>query len=388
MRRSQPNICRPIGPLAAAALGLLLILPAAAEDDQGRTGENVELTGTYTDVQFLAGRTVRIAADVADDVFAAGRSVTFDGATVKNVIAAGYEVRLTGSTASDMIAAAADMDIAGTIEDDLVAAARTLRIDRDARIGGDARLAARELDVAGNIGGSLKAAAREVTISGSIAGKADLYAETVVVSPGAHIAGDLVYRSPNEAQIADGATVDGEVRHLPAETPDIATVGLVVLGIGVLVAVAWTVAMLVLAAVVQLAVPEATERAAGELVDHPWASLGRGVAAVVVLGAVAGLLVISLFGLPLGIVVLMLLGVLWFLGMVVVAYFIGLQVRARVGGTGAPAATARIGWTWLGLLVLGVVSWIPFVGAAVSTLAVAAGFGAAGNEIWHRLRAT
>ena len=374
--------------LSVFLLGLFLVgvfTPQSLGQSGDSERENVTLEGSHSDMQFLAGRSVRVSADVADDVFAAGRDVTFDGAKAENAIIAGYDVDLRGGTVADMITAASTINIAGTIEDDLVAAARSMRIASAGAIGGDARLAAETIDMEGSIGGSLRAAARRITVAGRIDGKADFLAERIVITPGASIAGDLIYRSETEPEIADGATIEGEVRRVEIDTPDVASVGYAMLRVGLLLMLAWSIAVLLLVAVVQLAVPGLISDAADRLRDHPWSNLGRGIAGLLLAVVLAGLLFASIFGIPLGLALTMTVAILALLGLVAVSYGIGLFI-ARRRGTGDLQLGGRIGWAIAGAIILGVIALIPLVGGLVLALAVAAGVGAASAEIWKRLR--
>ena len=369
-------------------IGLLLV-GVFAQPSLGQSGdserENVTLEGSHSDMQFLAGRYVRVSADVADDVFAAGRDVTFDGAKAENAIIAGYDVDLRGGTVADMITAGSTISIAGTIEDDLVAAARAMRITSDGAVGGDARLAAETIDMEGSIGGSLRAAARRITVAGRIDGKADFLAERIVIAPGASIAGDLIYRSEAEPEIADGAIIEGEVRRVEIDTPDVASLGYAMLRVGLLLMLAWSIAVLLLVALIQRAIPGLMADAADQLRARPWSNLGRGVAGLLLAAVLTGLLFASIFAIPLGLALAMTVAILVLLGLVAASYGIGLFI-ARRRGTGDLQLGGRIGWAIAGAIILGVIALIPLVGGLVLALAIAAGVGAASAEIWKRLR--
>ncbi|MDH3664780.1 MAG: polymer-forming cytoskeletal protein, partial [Alphaproteobacteria bacterium] len=286
---------------------------------------------------------------------------------------------------ADMITAAGTINIAGTIEDDLVAAARSMRIASGGAIGGDARLAAETIDMEGSIGGSLRAAARRITVAGNIDGKADFFAERIVIAPGASIAGDLIYRSGAEPEIAGGATIEGEIRRIEIDMPDLTSVAFTMLRFGLLLMLSWAIAVLLLVAVIQLAFPGLMADAAGELQTRPWSSLGRGVAGLLLAVVLSGLLFASIFGIPLGLALAMTIAILALLGLVAVSYCIGLFIGRR-RGTGDIQLGGRIGWVIAGAIILGVIALIPFVGGLVLALAVAAGVGAASAEIWKRLR--
>lgn len=393
LQRRQDALARRssfVGSLLVIGLGVMLVglqaLDASAESDDSNR-EYVTLDGTHDDVQFVAGRTVRITATVSDDVFAAGRDVTFDAATVRNVIVAGYDVEQRGGTVADVIAAAANINIAGSVEDDVVAVARSIRIAAAGMIGGDVRVAAETVEVEGEVSGSLRAAARRITIAGKIDGKADLLAERIAVGPNAVISGDLIYRSKDRPEIAEGATIGGEVRQIEVEMPDLTKIGFAILGIGVLIALAWTVATLVLIVVIQLVFPAFMIDASDRLQDRPWSNLGRGVVLLLVGGALAALFYASILGIPLGGAMTMAIAIGSLLGLVSVSYCIGLFVRHRFNKSTYVSGGGRIGWTILGAVILGIVGLIPFVGGAVVGLAVAAGVGATLAELWTRLRA-
>lgn len=372
-------------------LGLTMLLvgvfaPSVSGQSEKFEREDIVLEGSHTDMQFLSGRSVRIKATVADDVFAAGRDVTFDSATVQNAIVAGYDVEQRGGAVADMIVAAANLRIGGSIGDDLVAAARSMRVSSDGTIGGDARLAAETIEVEGRIGGSMRAAARRITVSGEVSGKADLLAERIVIGSGAVIGGDLIYRSGAEPEIAEGATIGGEIRRLEMDVADFRSIGFRILGIGLLIAISWAVAMLLLVVVVQLAFPNLMAAAGAHLLAHPWSNLGRGVAGLLLAAVLAGLLFASIVGIPLGAALGITIAIVSLLGLVAVSQSIGLLIRRWRHGPAAPKVAGRIGWAVAGAFILGVTALIPFVGGIVAGLAIAAGFGTTAAELWKRLR--
>ncbi|MDH3664383.1 MAG: hypothetical protein OEU92_30950 [Alphaproteobacteria bacterium] len=144
--------------------------------------------------------------------------------------------------------------------------------------------------------------------------------------------------------------------------------------------------MLLLVAVIQLAFPGLMADAASQLRTLPWSSLGRGIVGLVVAVVVAGLLFVSVIGIPLGAAVSMTIAILALLGLVAVSYGLGLFIGRRRIGTTDIKLGGRIGWAIAGAIVLGIVAVIPVVGGPIVALAIAAGIGAASGEIWKRLR--
>jgi cytoskeletal protein CcmA (bactofilin family) len=363
-----------------------ILAPPASGKSKAIERENVTLKGSHSDMQFLAGQSVRISANVADDVFAAGRDVTFDSATVQNAIVAGYDVELRSGNVADMIAAAANIKIAGTIEDDLVAAARSIRISSDGTIGGDARFAAETIDMEGRIRGNMRAAAARITITGKISGKADFLAQRIVIASGAVIAGDLIYRSEAKPEIAEGATIGGEIRRVEVDRSNLTSIGFSILGISLFIALSWAVAMLLLIIIVQLAFPGLMAATVGQLQANPWSNLGRGIAGFLLAVALASLLFTSILGIPLGVALFLVISIVWLLSLVTVSNCIGLLIRRGRRRTVDKQLAGRVGWGIVGAIILEVIALIPFVGGIVAGLAIVAGFGATAAELWKRLR--
>ena len=371
----------------ALLMAVALTAPATGQDEDA-TDEVVVLTGEHKDVQFLAGRTVRVAATIADDVFAAGRDVTLDGATAENAVLAGYDVEQRGGRVSDMIAAGANVTIGGIVADDVVGIGRGIRLADGARAGGDVRVAGEHVEIEGDIGGNLRAAGRRITISGEISGKADLFAERIVITSDAVITGDLIWRSGTEPEIAAGATIGGETRRIETDLTDFEKIGWTILGIGLVILVAWILAMLLLVVIVHTVFTRFFADATEALEARPWPNLGIGVAALLIGSAVGGLLFWSVIGMPLGAAMFVIVALVVLFGLVTVSRWLGLQIRARLSDGSAPMTLAnQIGWLVLGTVIIGLLGMVPVVGNVLIGLGVAAGAGAAGGELWGRLRA-
>ena len=75
------------------------------------------------------------------------------------------------------------------------------------------------------------------------------------------------------------------------------------------------------------------------------------------------------------------------LATVIAAYGLGLRGRVLFARTlEEPAYGARIAWTLVGLVVLAVISWVPFVGGPVVWLFEVTALGALVHTLWTRFR--
>jgi cytoskeletal protein CcmA (bactofilin family) len=199
--------------LAVVVTATWLVGPAAADTGS----ERATLSGSHGDHQFVAGSQVVVEAELSDDLFAAGGQVVVERSVAEDIIIAGGTLRREAIDANDVIAAGGRVDIGGNITDDLVLASGALHLDRDTVNGVDAWLAGGVLDVEGQIGGRLSASARSVRPNGTVKCDVEVSGRTIVVADGARLGGDLVYRSDREVDLAEGATIAGEVRWIEVE---------------------------------------------------------------------------------------------------------------------------------------------------------------------------
>lgn len=373
-------------PVVAAVLAVLMtaaVSPSFADYDE-KIAKIVALTGDHQKQQFLAAQRVEInSATVADDIFAAGQDLRFGGVSAKYVFAAGASLIFTDMTAEDMTLAGGQIDLSGNVRDDIIAAVcpvcpigGRLHLSRGTQIGDDARLAGRDVDVAATIGGDLYAAAQQFTLSGDVAGKARIEAERITFAPGARIGGDLIYASPTEPEVPEGV-VTGQIRRVEMIMPFPEELPKVSIWHGILAVFGVFLAILLLGAALQIAVPRLVSDAVATFQGKPWSTLGRGLILALILPAAVALLMASVIGIPIGMVAMAGFVVLVALAYVAIAYCIGLYVRVLFGAKDIPeGAGARILWTSLGIFILLILGLIPFIGSAIGMVAMIAGLGA------------
>lgn len=348
--------------------GLLLAVSHSAAAHM--MGERVVRTGVVEGDLVAFGREVEIAAEVGDDVIAAGGRISVDGRVGGDLSAAGGYVDVRAPVADDLLAAGGYVVVAGAVGDDVRAAGGNVRLTTGAAVAGDAYLAGRRIALAGRVGEDLRAAGRSIVISGQIGGDVDLAAREIDIASTAVIGGNLTYRSPKEARIADGAQIAGAITHEPLKyrAPGVWAC--------IAIAVLFALGLAVVGIVLYLLLPAFTVEAAGTIGREPWKSLflGLGVTAAPPLAVV--LLFATVIGVPLGLVVTALYVVALVLGFLTAAFWLA-EVGARLVRRGAVLTK---GWRILALVVavalLLIVGAIPWLGGLVLVAAVLLGLGA------------
>lgn len=332
---------------------------------------------------YAAGQTVHLIGPVTGDATIAGQRLTIDGRVTGDINAAGELVNLNGDVDDDIRVAGRLVQINGSVGDHIVAAGETLTISATTRVGGRAWLAGRQIEVFGRIGGQLKAAGEEVIIAGEIDGPVEITAESVKILPGAVLHGSLRVQSPNPPQIAEGATIMGDVKHLPVPKMEHAPLLKVALFAGLMASLS----LILTGIVYYLLFPRFSISTARQIEQVPLASLGLGFAVLLLT--------------PLVIVILFSLGISFLLGLLLAAAYLLMVVTGGLTGVVyvTDVALRRIlkkesagkGITVLILIVafilLGLVQLIPLLGSLLVFVLTVMGIGALKYRLWQQYTA-
>jgi hypothetical protein len=216
-------------------------------------------------------------------------------------------------------------------------------------------------DIAGSLTGALVVFNGDVTISGDVRKDVVVFNGSLTVASGATIGGDVVSRQT--PQIADGATVQGEVRSIS---------GAYDLGeFGLLGRFAWwlgySISALILGLVMLALFPRMDAAILDGALNRIGASLGFGAAFFFALPIAAIVLIAVVVGIPLGLFLLLGLALIYTVGFVVGAHALGRIIlklpRSRY-------VAFLLGWG-----ILRVVGLVPVLGGLVWLVAAIFGLG-------------
>lgn len=169
-------------------------------------GENIQ--GNF----YSAGGNVSILGNVENgDLYTAGGNVTVTGNVANDLVAAGGTVNILGDVGDDLRVAGGNVMIGSKIAGELIAAGGQINVAPGTEIGKMAKIGGGDIILDGTFNYGIQAAGETITISGSIKGNVDITAvKKLVINQGASIEGDLKYSSPVMAEIAPGATIAGK----------------------------------------------------------------------------------------------------------------------------------------------------------------------------------
>ena len=361
--------------LAAAVLLLVISIPLAAA---ARLTQSdlvlVRADDVVSEDLYAAGNRIAIEGRIEGDLIAAAfEEVVISGEVTGDVAVVAGRVTITGTVGGSVRVAATRVEIAGSIADDVATVSWETIVTPAGLIGRDlinwGRLGKFEGRVARDITGRFS----RLSLDGGVDGSVDVDVGTLVIGPAAEVDGDVAYRSRREAEV-NSAAVGGSVVQRTPLPANVAVRALQLLTI-VLVMFILTATGLFLAS----GWPEqfASAMAAAGRGWRTWLAglgvLASPLMAAAVLGLMLSLapsaaavpLLIVLLPVVLGISGLVLLAAL--LGVVPAAGALG---RAIVRGRGsAPAAVL------LGMLLVGLVAFIPGLRWVAAALLVPLGLG-------------
>jgi len=318
--------------LTVAVLVSLVVVPGAAAAQETRTGGTVVIEENET----VEGLTV------------AGGTVVVDGTVDGDLTVVGGSATVNGEVTGDVEAMTGDLRIDGTVGGDVDAA------------GGNVRLGQQ-----GRVNGSLSAAAGGVSINGVVAEDAEIAAGSIYLGENARVGGDLTYAG--ELERSGGAQVGGEivqdagVAAGPVQYPMAFQWVLAVYGLLINLLVG-----IILLALAPGFARDVVDRATGSILG----SVGVGLVVLIGVPILLALLAITIVGIP-----IMLAGTLLFVLYVWIATVYG---RFAVGAWLIGLLGARNRWIALlvGLILVGLLAQVPYVGPAISAIVTLIGVGA------------
>ncbi len=332
---------------------------------------------------FAAGLAVTVpSGEVREgDLYAASESIRVDGRLAGDLVAGAQRVRVDGWVDGDLFAAARTIDLRGAVGDstrvggnqvtvnatiygDLIAGGNRLQILDDAVIRGGVAAAASSVELDGVVEENLYVAAGEIIVRGTVRGDANVIADRLDLEPGARIEGDLDYRTRIPLSAEAAARVGGEVRYEePVDDED---------GGGVLFW-SWQTGAAMFAGLLAVAL---FRRLVGRLVaavaGEPALGALLGFGALLIVPVGAAVVMVTLVGLPVGLIAVLLFGAAVYVAKLPIAVWAGGQLLTRAGRTDpSPYAAMAVG-----ILVLYLLFAIPWLGGLFWLVATCLGLGA------------
>ena len=245
------------------------------------------------------------------------------------------------------------------------------RISIDAPVEGSVAVAGGKIIVNAAVRDNVRAAGGHVTINAPVGGDASVAAGTLELGPNARIDGKLSFRGGellrDPAAVVTGPIVQKVGRSHRRDDLDPFhryTRGWL-----------WTGGLLVLAALIAAALPGPSTKMAAELRERPWLTTLVGLVALTTIPVAAVLVMITVIGIPIGLLAIAGYAALLLVGYVWLAVVIGGLLLDRVKPETAAVTAWRAGAAVLAMLAIALLARLPYVGGLVIFTALVVGVG-------------
>jgi cytoskeletal protein CcmA (bactofilin family) len=361
-----------------AALLAVLFLAAPAGAMEFYSGGNVNLPeGKIEGPVFVAGDNVVINGEIDGDVFASGQTVTFNGKINGDLLAAGNTVRINGQVDGDARVVGYNITLAGEINGSFTAAAAELHLLKESRVNRDMQAAVKNLSMAGLVGRHFLGAGESISLDGPLGGNAVIQSvNNLTVGPGGSIAGQLSYKSGNQANIAPEAKIGGITNwtRLEAKEPQHRR------GVNWLSQLAWFASGVLVWGVFTLIFPMMWKTLSKTIAGSPWAGLGWGVLALLATPLAILLLLITVVGIPISLTLAVVYAMLLYAGKLIVADAAGRYLSGRFGWEKRVPAIVPF---MVGLAGLVLLTNIPIAGTVINIAVTALAMGAVALALYN-----
>ncbi len=359
---------------AVMILGLITVLSTsifAANFSSGQDIAILEPGKTLDGPGFFGGRIIRIDGNVEGTTFAAGQDVMVNGNINGDLFVAAQSVNINGKVEGNIYSAGQNLTLIGQTMGDVFLAGQDIKVDSKAVIERDLFASGYRIVQEGTVQRDFIGAGSDISINGSVGRNTDLDALNVGIQDKALLSGDLAYRSEIQANVAPGSTITGKtdwtkVDRTPSNRPNRPFKTLT----GKFISI--TGALLVWF-VISVWKPEFWKKTSELISKQPLKTLGTGAIALIVTPVMIILVMITVIGIPLGVLAGLAYSVSLYLSKIVAAVLIGSLLAGQFGW---PEMHKGVWLVLLGLVIITALGMIPYLDFLVWLTVSFAGLGA------------
>ncbi len=347
---------------------LALSLPGFALERRHSDFVTVGANETVDDTLLATGNIVRVEGVVNGDLLAFGQSVEVRGTVKGDLVSFAKRTVVSGTVEGNIFNFSNSLDLDGQLGHNIYGFLQSLHVNDRGHVGGGIVVAAGDVSLEGEVQRSVTIYAGNADVSGSVGRELNMTGDSLTLTNTSRIGGGLSARvdEMKNVHIADGATIAGardiqvRVKENRFARPKFYFFHAVWLAAAMLVG--W----------LGLVLFPGFFRGSTHAVGSGWRSLGLGFA--VLAGVPVAILVtaITLVGLPASLMLLAIyLGAIY-LAKLWVGAFLGQMLLKPVGTTNSDWLLGLL----VGLLILTIVGFIPYLGGLVRFGVVCLGLGA------------
>jgi len=376
---------KPLSTLAKCTGGIFLLsliivfYPAISHGSQFISKKTVTISkmDQIDDDVYIFANYGKVNGMVNGDLTAFCYDINSVGEITGNANLFGYRVDLHGQVERSARLFGNIINCSGDIAGNMLVCGNEISLGEKGIIGRDMNCYGAKITIDGTVKGNLKVAGDRIVISGTVEGDADIKGESILIVPPANIKGTLTYTSKKEAVIEEGAVIQGEKtwkRPMAEKDGEEEKGGISIFSIIVRIILFFM--ALVAGLVILFLFKEHTRESARQIIENFWVTLARGCLAFIIFTAGVMVLFVLILGIPLGILLISLGMILFYLGKI----YVSISLGRIIFGIFDRQQSYSIGWELLlGLIILTIFFQIPYLGWIIYIGAFILGSGAAVN---------
>ena len=355
---------------------------AAQEDDINLAGARVDIAADDASSIHAAGALVTIRGKASQDIMAAGARVDIDAEAGGDLNAVGSRLSVEGEIMGEAWLAGAELKIGAVTGSALKAVGAWIEIVEGARLGPDSSLAAALVEFRGLAGDNLRLEGDEVVFSGLASGSVAIDGGKVRITEEAKIDGHLTVRSREVADISPAATIAGDVTPIVSKDSD-SDGEQEESSIGLGSALIFGGSTFLLGLVLVFFTRGSVEETIATLRYQPGRSILWGLAVFVGVPVAAVVAIVTVVGIPMGVVALLAFPFLLLLGVTATVLGVSDWILNR---SAEPKDTGERLLIFVGgVAIFAIISLVPVLGALSVMMAVLFGLGATSVTVQDRL---
>lgn len=355
-------------------LGLLCCVLAMPLSAQGKDNPPSSVQREFGNDHFAAGKLLLIDRPVRGDLIAAGNEMEVAAPVTGDALLAGGSVVVSKAIGQSLYAAAGKLLINDSVGRNVRVAGGRIEFSPISEVAGNVTAAGGQIELRGNVKGYVQAVGGRVLIDAIIVGNVEATSGQVELGPNARITGTFRYSSREPLKRDPAAQTNGGVETFEAPggwpVPENIEHNMGRGGGWI-----WTIGLLLVAALLMTAVPNFFGRVAETLRRRPGMSVLTGFVILVCMPVAALVFLITIIGVPLGLLTLLLYLPLLIVGYVATGISLGEWGMLRLKNDRASPTILRTGAAVAGVLIVSLVARIPWVGTGVALVALIAGVG-------------
>ena len=364
--------------LMVASLGLLSAFTTPASAAEFRKGDTVVVgkDETIKSDLFISGQSLRVEGTVDGDVYAFGQQVNVSGHITGDLICFAQSARVSGTIDGNVRSFTNNITISGSVDRSVTAFNEVFNLDSNGKIGHNLTMVSQTVTLDGKIDRDYLGFFQQATLSGTIGGNVNAKGDSLTVSGSAAIGGKTTFEGNKPAVVSSEARLASPIEfkkmeHKHGHERDTSYY---------VWRVIWTASFVLFGLVLFSLMPrfaiETTEAA-----ENLGASFGLGVLVLPGVLIAAVIACITVIGLLVGLSTVL----IWLIALLSAEIVVGSIVGRWIIGR-ATEFWPMVGRMAVGIVVVRIITTLPWVGGWAKLAVVLWGMGAISLALYRRFQ--